>query len=317
MFPFTFRNSLFKKQFRNESIEENHHDRITRKDSRLHRNLKIIPKINIPGTVTGSYRSRIKGNGLTFKEIREYQPGDEIKRIHWKATARSNKTYVKSYDEEKIIRILFALDLSSSVCCNNSFQTSSYTKMFEFVETISTIALKSNNQVGIYTFGESKIDFIEPSNRKSQLDKILDCIRNKERTTTQTNFSNSLMQLRGIYKKPSIVFLISDFFSDNLEDSIKQFFKNNDLIGVHLSNSITKSIPPVGLFSFVDSETNQLVQIDLSNKKQIEILLEKEEKRVFSIEQIFKNLSGDFITISEDPIKPLFDLMKKREKKFR
>jgi hypothetical protein len=208
------------------------------------RKIQLFTRKKISADLLGLYGSAFRGNGITFSELREYQPGDELRTIHWKATARSGKTYVKSFTEERQNRILFVVDVSSSMKSLNfsriqsgHFQTgASLSSALQFVATVSYIAQCNGDRIGLFTFDTEGKKYIKPGNPRFEFFRILEIlIKEENRTTskTSTNFIEAVYELNKKQKKRCTIFLISDFFSKDIDKGVKALSLRHDLIGVH------------------------------------------------------------------------------------
>jgi uncharacterized protein (DUF58 family) len=140
------------------------------------RRLQLRSRKLVTGDLLGQYRSAFRGSGLVFSDLREYQPGDDIKHIHWKATARTGTVFIKSYEEDRQLRVLLAVDTSPSMRAKLGNQA--YTKALEFCSLIGSLTQSGNDMLGLFLFAESPGEFIPPSARQRRFSRILSALMN-------------------------------------------------------------------------------------------------------------------------------------------
>lgn len=288
-------------------------------------NIELVQKIKgiqlkakfLANTVlSGDYHTAFKGQGIEFAEVREYVAGDDIRFIDQNVTARMNTPYVKEFIEERELTIMILVDLSSS----QNFGTINNTKKeltLELSALLSQLALINNDKVGLIIFTDHVEKFLPPKKGRSHIWKIIREILTFEPKNTKTNISEPLKYLLKAIKKKSIVFLVSDFLSDGFEKEIVQVSSKHDLINIKVSDPKEFKLSNVGLISFEDSETGEIIDFDTFNKYNQNIfeelaLLEKE-----TLKKLFTSLKSDFIEIntSKDYIKDLLKYFKIREKR--
>lgn len=288
-------------------------------------NIELVQKIKgiqlkakfLANTVlSGDYHTAFKGQGIEFAEVREYVAGDDIRFIDQNVTARMNTPYVKEFIEERELTIMILVDLSSS----QNFGTINNTKKeltLELSALLSQLALINNDKVGLIIFTDHVEKFLPPKKGRSHIWKIIREILTFEPKNTKTNIAEPLKYLLKAIKKKSIVFLVSDFLSDGFEKEIVQVSSKHDLINIKVSDPKEFKLSNVGLISFEDSETGEIIDFDTFNKYNQNIfeelaLLEKE-----TLKKLFTSLKSDFIEIntSKDYIKDLLKYFKIREKR--
>ncbi len=263
----------------------------------------------------GEYNTAFKGRGMTFSEVREYEIGDDLRTIDWNVTARYNSPFVKVFEEEREITLMLMVDVSSS----SSFGTNKRFKR-ELVSEISAIlafsAIKNNDKVGVIFFSDKIEKFISPSKGKKHILRIIKEILTFKSTSKKTNIKKALEYFNRVTKKRSICFLLSDFFDSDFFDPIKLSAKRHDLVAVNTLDSRELEIPNVGLLSLQDSEEENEILVDSSDKKFRENF---KNQQLFRLEILKKELrlsGADYIQLltQEDIISPLINFFKKRKK---
>ncbi|WP_410208824.1 DUF58 domain-containing protein [Fusobacterium sp.] len=229
--------------------------------------LKKIKKIELASTLlaneifSGNYRSYFKGNGMEFSDIRRYSPGDDVKKIDWKVTARQRKTYIKQFTEEREMSVYILIDVSKS----NDFIAKS-DLITQIVGTLAFSAIKNNDKVGAIFFTDRIEKIIPVKKGKKQGLIILDNLLSIEPEGKGTDISKVLYTFNKISKQRSIVFLISDFIDKNYEKSINLTKLRHDIIPIRIADRKFETLPKGAIFTLEDSETNETVIIENFDK---------------------------------------------------
>lgn len=231
--------------------------------------LKKVRKIEIKtrrlsdNVFGGEYHSAFKGRGMTFSEVRPYQYGDDIRSIDWNVTARYNEPFVKVFEEERELTLLLAIDVSGSETfgTNEQFKNEIIT---EIAATLAFSALQNNDKVGVLLFSDQVELFIPPQKGKSHILRIIRELIEFRPQHKGTNISVALDYLNKVLKKRAIVFLLSDFITDNYHKSLQITARKHDLTGFRLYDLKEQNLPNLGLITLKDSETGQLTKVDTS-----------------------------------------------------
>ena len=263
----------------------------------------------------GEYNTAFKGRGMTFSEVREYEIGDDLRTIDWNVTARYNSPFVKVFEEEREITLMLMVDVSSS----SSFGTNKRFKR-ELVSEISAVlafsAIKNNDKVGVIFFSDKIEKFISPSKGKKHILRIIKEILTFESTSKKTNIKKALEYFNRVTKKRSICFLLSDFFDSDFFEPIKLSAKRHDLVAVNTLDSRELEIPNVGLLSLQDSEEDNEILVDSSDRKFRRNFKNKQLSRLETLRKELSLCGADYIQLltQEDIISPLINFFKNRKK---
>ena len=263
----------------------------------------------------GEYNTAFKGRGMTFSEVREYEIGDDLRTIDWNVTARYNSPFVKVFEEEREITLMLMVDVSSS----SSFGTNKRFKR-ELVSEISAVlafsAIKNNDKVGVIFFSDKIEKFISPSKGKKHILRIIKEILTFESTSKKTNIKKALEYFNRVTKKRSICFLLSDFFDSDFFEPIKLSAKRHDLVAVNTLDSRELEIPNVGLLILQDSEEDNEILVDSSDRKFRRNFKNKQLSRLETLKKELSLCGADYIQIltQEDIISPLINFFKNRKK---
>ncbi len=277
------------------------------------RKIEIKTKKIVDGLIAGNYLSIFKGNGIEFSEIREYNPGDDIRSIDWNVTARFNHPFVKEFIEERDLRLYFAFDLSASGSFGNNI--SKRKKAIEFTASLMFCALKNNDNVGLFLFTEEVEKFIPARKGKKHVLKILSNLISYEPRSKKTDLENSLAFISNIVKKRSVIFIVSDFYSKDFIKPLKTMKNNHDLIAIKITDFREKEIPDVGFIQLEDEESGEQLLIDTSDKEFRERYNKKIKENDKKLNDNFNKYKIDFIELhtDEEYDLPLRKFFKKRE----
>lgn len=264
----------------------------------------------------GEYHSSFKGRGMTFSEVREYQPGDDVRLIDWNVTARSGNPFIKVFEEERELTVFLLVDISSS----GAFGSENYLKKTVGAEIASVLgfsAIKNNDKVGLILFSNDIVKYIPPKKGKSH---VLRVIRELLYTNSEgggTSIGNALDFVMKVSKRKSVVFLLSDFIDENYWDSLKIVNRKHDFVGIKISDPFEVNFPNVGMLKAEDPETGSVFWIDTSNYSDLKNMNDSNRKKVDSFLKRTKKSGIDIVSIStsNDYIEPLMKFFKKRGKK--
>ena len=178
---------------------------------------------------SGEYHSAFKGRGMAFSEVREYQPGDDIRTIDWNVTARLNHPYIKVFQEERELTVMLLVDVSAS----GSFGTSGMFKkelITELCAVIAFSAIQNNDNIGVIFFSDKIEKFIPPKKGKSHILRIIRELIEFKPENKGTNIEEALRYFNNVIKKRSIAFILSDFISPDFENALKIVGRKHDTI---------------------------------------------------------------------------------------
>ncbi len=214
---------------------------------------------------SGEYHSSFKGRGMTFSEVRQYQYGDDIRNIDWNVTARYNEAHVKVFEEERELTMVLMVDISGS----EGFGSKSQFKkdiVTEIAATMAFSATQNNDKIGLILFSDSVELYIPPKKGRSHVLRIIRELIEFEPKSNKTDISQALKFLSGTQKKKAIVFVISDFMSENYEQTLKIASKKHDITGVRVYDIREEKIPNLGMVSMLDAETGKIQLVDTGSK---------------------------------------------------
>ena len=262
---------------------------------------------------SGQYHSAFKGRGMSFSEVREYQPGDDVRTIDWNVSARLNHPYVKVYEEERELTIMLVVDVSGS----NEFGTQSQFKMDLLTEVCAVLAfsaMQNNDKIGVIFFSDKIEKYVPPKKGKSHILRIIRELIDFKPENRQTNIDQALRFLTNVIRKRCTAFVLSDFYGKGYEDTLKIANKKHDIVALRLCDPREISMPDVGLVRFKDAETGEAIWVDTSDRsvrKAYEIHYKKHEDFV---KTALSKAGVDQAILHTDRsyIQPLSNLFKRR-----
>ena len=264
----------------------------------------------------GEYHSVFKGRGMAFSEVREYQPGDDIRLIDWNVTARYGSPFIKIFEEERELTVYLLVDISKS----GEFGSQNQLKQ-EFGAEIASVlgfsAIKNNDKVGLILFSNDIEKYVVPKKGKSHVLRVIRELLYNETKGNKTSIKNVLDYLLKVAKRKSVVFLISDFIDDNYWSSLKIVNRKHDLIGIRLFDPAEKLLPDLGVIKVRDPESGSSFWIDTSIRGEIEKLKNKINSDFDKFNKQAKKIGFDIISVSTngDFVDPLISLFRKRDKR--
>lgn len=215
---------------------------------------------------SGAYRSAFKGRGMSFSEVREYQPGDDVRDIDWNVTARYARPYVKVYEEERELTMILLVDISRS----EHFGTVGMTKRQRVAEIAGTLAfstIKNNDNVGVIFYSDRVEKYIPPSKGHKHVLTILSEILSIEPEGSGTDISVALRFAHNVQRKSCTLFLLSDFIDGSDYAKTLAVVRNkHDLLAMQVYDPHEAELPMVGLLRVRDAETGEVRVIDSSSK---------------------------------------------------
>src|SRR6476660_3220446 len=225
------------------------------------RELEIKSKRLTNHLFTGEYHTAFKGRGMAFKEVREYQPGDDVRFIEWNVSARMGHTYSKLFEEERELSVYMLVDVSAS----NLFGTYKQTKRDLITERCAVLAfsaISNNDKAGIILYSDKLEKYIPAKKGKDHVLFIVRELLNHRPHSAYTDTVNALRFLNNTTKHKSIVFILSDFADAGYHDALRVAAKRHDVIGVQVYDKRDEKLPPVGLLQVRDAETVNTIWLD-------------------------------------------------------
>jgi uncharacterized protein (DUF58 family) len=253
---------------------------------------------------SGSYRSAFRGLGIEFEEVREYTPGDDIRAIDWKVTARTGIPHIKRYREERELHIMVAVDLSASTL-GGSAKRSRASVIAQVGAVLTLIALHNNDKVGLMSFTDSIHTYAPPRKGRGAVWRVLHQVMQSRKTREGTNIAAACSYLDRVLQRRTIVFLISDFISPDFEKELVRLKKKHDVVGVIVGDEADSSLPNAGMIRFQDPESGEISLLDTSDAQTRAWFEEQSLKEKQALETLFRKNAIDTLNLStEKPFMP-------------
>ncbi|MBX3379032.1 MAG: DUF58 domain-containing protein [Phycisphaeraceae bacterium] len=236
------------------------------------RRLQVRTKRRVEGLFAGEYHTAFKGRGIEFADVREYEPGDDVRTIDWNVTARTGKPFIKRFVEERELTVFLAVDLSAS----ESFLSTQgpRTKRRIAIETAAVLALSASSnhdRVGLCLFTEEIELYLPPGKGRGHSLRLLRELLSFEPRTRGTNFDRVLLRLGHVLPRRGTLFLISDFLApggpESFETSLRLLSRKQEVIAVQITDPREQVLPNVGLVEVVDPESGEHRLLDTASKR--------------------------------------------------
>jgi uncharacterized protein (DUF58 family) len=229
------------------------------------RRIQIVTSAMVNDVFAGQYHSAFKGRGMEFEEVREYQPGDDVRTIDWNVTARSGRPFVKNYREERELTVLLAVDVSAS----QNFGTREQLKselVAELGATLAFSAIQNNDKVGLILFTDRIERFVPPRKGMRHVLRVVRELLYHEPAGRKTDVAVALEYVSRVLARRAVVFLISDFQTPSFSAALQIVRHRHDLIPVIVGDERERALPPVRFMEVLDPETGAQMLVDTSSR---------------------------------------------------
>ncbi|HLQ05805.1 MAG TPA: DUF58 domain-containing protein [Verrucomicrobiae bacterium] len=230
------------------------------------RALEIKARILADQALLGTYRSVFRGSGLEFEEVREYEPGDDIRSIDWNVTARMGTPYIKKFREDRELNIFLAVDASASSWFGSVSQNKRDLAA-EVATLLAFTAMTNNDRVGLLRFASGMQEWLPSRRGREHLLRVIRELLYATPRRARTELSAAATFLTNVTKKRSVVFLISDFIDVEVDASVRLLGRKHDVIAVLLNDPRELELPNVGVVALEDAETGGTTYLDTSDRR--------------------------------------------------
>jgi uncharacterized protein (DUF58 family) len=263
------------------------------------RRLQLRARRAVQTLLGGEYHSVFKGVGLSFEEVREYQPGDDVRSIDWNVTARMGSPFIKRFVEERELTVILLVDVSGS----QRFGTQKQPKRAvaaELAALIAFSAIANNDRVGLIACSDTVEKYVAPSKGATHVLRLLRDILFFEPERKGTSLRTALDYLNQVQRRRAIAFMISDFADDGYESAFRLAARKHDLIAVRVSDPREHELPNAGLIQLEDAETGRRLLIDSANPLLRRHYAERGSARRESVRKLARSAQVDLIEVSTD-----------------
>lgn len=280
------------------------------------RKLELKAQRLVRESFSGEYRSSFRGQGLDFDDFREYQHGDEVRFIDWNVTARMNQPFVRKFHEERELAVVLAVDVSGS-SDYGSVHFSKREIAAEIAAILGFSALQNGDKVGLVIFADEPVLFIPPAKGKRHLLRMIREILVAKPSRPQTSITNVTDFLIRTLRRKSLIFMISDFYSDPIDRPIGKLARKHETVALRIIDRLEGKLPKAGKVTMLDPETGYQTQINTNNsnlRMGYSKLMHRQFEGVDSILKKHGIQSADFSTHG-DTLATLHKLLKSRSRR--
>lgn len=261
------------------------------------RHIEIFTRRLLSGALVGDTRSAIKGTGFEFDQIREYNPGDDVRFIDWNASARMNKLLVKQYIEERSRTVLLAVDVSASRLFGDHDESKA-DLMTQIAGVLALVATYGNDNISLLLFSDEIEQYIPPGRGRNHARAILHALFGVQPKHKGTSVEQVLKRLAQLKRRDGIAFIISDFIDHNFQTYVPIVAKRYDLVALRCLSEFEQKIPNIGFITTRDLETGQEIMIDARThgaRKLSDLLRE----RIADQNKLFTRYGVDVLDVSK------------------
>ncbi|MDB6108912.1 MAG: hypothetical protein JWR69_662 [Pedosphaera sp.] len=288
------------------------------------RQIELRTKRLVSETLAGQYHSVFKGQGMNFEEVREYQPGDEVRAIDWNVTARMNHPFVKKFVEERELTLMLVVDLSGSGLFGSGEQ-SKRELAAEIASVLAFSAIRNNDKVGLILFTEDVEKFIPPRKGRRHVLRVIREILFFEPKRRGTNLNHALEFLTRVTAHKAIAVVVSDFLGQNITlpnnpatprrqpgmvlpqslaqasfTALRQANRRHDLVAIQITDRYELELPPLGRLVLKDAETGEVVEVNTGDPRKREAFAQRQQKAQAELRRVFRAANIDAIQLRTD-----------------
>ncbi len=265
----------------------------------------------------GEYHSVFKGRGMEFDEVREYQPGDEIRTIDWNVTARMGRPFIKRYVEERELTVMLLVDVSAS----GNFGSIKHLKnevATEICAILALSAIKNNDKVGMIMFTDKIEKFIPPKKGPKHVLRVIRELLCAQPTGKGTNISVALEYLNKITHRRTISFIVSDFIANDYAHAVRIANKRHDMIAITIVDPREQELPNVGFIELRDAESDEILLLDTADSLARREFGALNNRRRQEQSRLFRSMGVDEILINTNRhhVEPIVRFFRMREKRY-
>lgn len=280
------------------------------------RQVEIRARVLASDLLIGSYRSVFRGSGLDFEEVREYEPGDDVRSIDWNVTARMGSPYIKKFREERQLNVFLTVDVSAS----SWFGTANVSKRELAAEVgalLAVAALRNSDRIGLLLFSDDVRVFLPLRQGHDHLLRVIAELLYAEPRRARTSIATAVRFLGNVTKKRGIVFVVSDFLDSGFEAPLRRLGIKHDVIALTLNDRREQELPDVGLISLEDAETGSVRYVDTSSAALRRGYAEAARQRRAERVRAFARMGMDSVDLYTDRpyVPPLMALFKERTRR--
>jgi uncharacterized protein (DUF58 family) len=263
------------------------------------RRLQLKARRAVEDMLGGEYHSVFKGTGISFEEVRAYQPGDDVRSIDWNVTARMNQPFVKRYIEERERTVMLVVDTSGSLAYGTGRQPKREVAA-ELAAVLAFSAISNNDRVGLVQLSDHIEHFLPPRKGPRHVLRLIRDVLFFEPTRRGTALAEGLDYLNRVLRRKAIVFLFSDFLDRAYERALRRTARRHELIAIRLSDPREQELPAVGLVELEDAETGARLLVDTDSLELRDSYRAAGLERTAELQRLMRSVGVDLIEASTD-----------------
>ena len=279
------------------------------------RRIEITTRHLVRDIVAGEYSSAFRGRGVEFAEVREYQPGDDVRTIDWNVTARLGSAYVKRYLEERELTVGFAVDFSASKRFGSRLRTKGDLAT-EVCAVLALAAMRNNDRVGSIFFTDQIERMIPARKGRRHVLRIISELLSFEPAGTGTNLTSGLEYLESILRRRSVLFLVSDFMATGYHAALGRLAHKHDVVAIQLVDPRERVLPDTGLLTLRDPESGTWRYVDTGSAAVRDGFSRQMAQFDLQLEGAVRERGADLVRLETDQsyAEPLLAFFRRRER---
>ncbi|MGH7498569.1 MAG: DUF58 domain-containing protein [Gemmatimonadales bacterium] len=279
------------------------------------RRIEITTRHLVRDIVAGEYSSAFRGRGVEFAEVREYQPGDDVRTIDWNVTARLGAAFVKRYLEERELTVMFVVDLSAS----GSFGSLRRTKGDLATEVCAVLALaaaRNNDRVGSMLFTDRVESYVAPAKGRRHTLRVISDLLAFEPRGTGTDLGAALADLESTLRRRAVIFILSDFITPDYDGAIARLARRHDVVALHLVDPRERELPDAGIVTLWDPESGEWRRVDTGDQRVREYFHRRTQEFDGALDRRLRERGVDLLRLEtgRSYAEPLLTFFRRREK---
>jgi uncharacterized protein (DUF58 family) len=263
------------------------------------RRLHLRARRAVEDVLGGEYHSVFKGAGIAFEEVREYQPGDDVRGIDWNVTARLGTPFVKRYKEERELTVVLLVDVSGSQNFGSGRQPKREV-LAELAAVLAFSAVSNNDRVGLVCFSDKVERFVPPRKGTRHVLRLLRDLLFCQSERRGTSVGAALDFANKVLRRRAVMFLLSDFLDQSYERPFKRTGRRHDLVAVRVTDPREEQLPPVGLVELEDAETGEVILVDAGSRVVRDGLAARARERSESLRRLARAAEVDLVDVTTD-----------------
>ncbi len=260
------------------------------------RQIEIRTRRLVSDAMVGQYQSVFKGQGMDFDEVREYQPGDEVRNIDWNVTARLNTPFVKQFVEERELTVMLLVDLSASGLFGSGTQTKQELAA-EVTAVLAFAAHRNNDKVGLTLFTERVEKYVPPAKGQRHALRVVRDILHHEPAEKGGDLGHALQHLQKTFRRRAVLVIISDFLDPLPDSALQQANRRHDVVAIQVIDPHEEQLPALGRMTLEDAETGEVGEIHLRSKEELADFYHHRAAAQEELEKQFRGMAIDHLRL--------------------